>query len=82
MGRVAGERAKRASYNYEQTRKYMRATTNPLRTFFTRRSDSLGLTCEIYDDNYLKDTLLGSCEVDLKVLLKRPANEWRQEVSE
>ena len=42
-------------------------------------NSSLSLTAEIYDDNYLKDTLLGSCEIDLKVLLKRPANWWKMD---
>ena len=39
---------------------------------------SLVLTVEIYDDNWMKDALIGKVDIDLKDLVSRPATPWKQ----
>jgi len=39
---------------------------------------SLMLNVDVFDDNYMKDVCIGSCEVDLKELLMRPSTPWKE----
>ena len=43
-----------------------------------KEEEEIKLTVTVYDDNYLKDVVIGEVEIGLRDLLLRPATTWKQ----